>query len=913
MDVRVLGPLEASVDGRAVAARRRQAARAAGDARPQRGLDGLERALDRRALGRAAAGDGDEAGAGLRVAAAQGAGRGRRRRRDRHARARLRAAARPGDRRRGAIRAAGRARARRARRSRCGAARRSTTSPTSRSRPRRSAGSRSCGSRRSSSRSSPTWTRAATAMWSASSSASSPRSRCASGCTRSGCWRCIAAGGRPTRWTPTGRRGRRWSSDRRRAGAGAAAAARGDPAPGPVARARRRPRPSSCRRSSTPRPRWSGREAELEWLREQWRSAHGGAGRLVLITGARGIGKTRLAAELAGEVHRDRGAVLYASGAGAPDAALAALADARTAHGGPRCWCSTTSTVRATRCARALDELAARAGRAARARAGDGRGRRRARPGCASTRRCASSRSTPRRCSPWRGCTRGRARTPRCRSSGSSRRAAASRSACTASRREWARTEAARRLGAAADRAAAERPGLRAAEDDLAGDIVELQALRERAEPRDRDAGVVACPFKGLASFEVDDAEFFFGRERLVAEMVARLAGAPLMAIVGRSGSGKSSALRAGLLPALAAGVLPGSEALAARARCVRASIRCARSSRRPPALAPRGRLIIAVDQFEEVFTACRDEGERSGVRRRARRRDARRAPARARARGGPRGLLRPLRRLSGAGDVCWAPTTCSSARCAATSCAARSSCPAQRAGLRVEPDLVDALIADVEGEPGALPLLSTSLLELWQQRDGRRLRLRRLRQAGGVHGAVARLAERAYERLDPDAPGRRAADPAAPRGRGRGRRRRAPARAAGRARGRRCRRGPLACWPTSASSRSARARSRSPTRRCCASGRACAAWLEDDAQGRRLHHQLSAAAREWDAGGRDPGELYRGARLAAALDWAAEHEPELNAIERALPRRRAAPRASAPSAACAPRSPASPRCSCSR
>ena len=89
--------------------------------------------------------------------------------------------------------------------------------------------------------------------------------------------------------------------------------------------------------------------------------------------------------------------------------------------------------------------------------------------------------------------------------------------------------------------------------------------------------------------------------------------------------------------------------------------------------------------------------------------------------------------------------------------------------------------------------------------------------------------------------------------------------------------------------------------------------WLEEDAQGRHLHQQLSAAAREWDAGGRDPGELYRGARLAAALDWSARHEPELNATERQLRRRRAVPRASARSAACAPRSPASQRCSCSR
>ena len=74
-----------------------------------------------------------------------------------------------------------------------------------------------------------------------------------------------------------------------------------------------------------------GRDADLEWLRELWRGAYGGAGRLVLVTGTRGMGKTRLAAALAGEVHRDRGVVLYASGAGAPDAALGAIARAGAA------------------------------------------------------------------------------------------------------------------------------------------------------------------------------------------------------------------------------------------------------------------------------------------------------------------------------------------------------------------------------------------------------------------------------------------------------------------------------------------------------------------------------------------------------------------------------------------------------
>ena len=57
--------------------------------------------------------------------------------------------------------------------------------------------------------------------------------------------------------------------------------------------------------------------------------------------------------------------------------------------------------------------------------------------------------------------------------------------------------------------------------------------------------------------------------------------------------------------------------------------------------------------------------------------------------------------------------------------------------------------------------------------------------------------------------------------------------------------------------------------------------WLEEDAEGRRLHHHLIGAAREWRDSERDPAELYRGARLASALDWAAEHDPELNELER--------------------------------
>ena len=77
---------------------------------------------------------------------------------------------------------------------------------------------------------------------------------------------------------------------------------------------------------------------------------------------------------------------------------------------------------------------------------------------------------------------------------------------------------------------------------------------------------------------------------------------------------------------------------------------------------------------------------------------------------------------------------------------------PAERVGLSVEPELVDTLLRDVEDQPGALPLLSTALLELWRSRDGRHLRLAAYARSGGVQGAVARLAEDAFLALDPAA-----------------------------------------------------------------------------------------------------------------------------------------------------------------
>jgi WD40 repeat protein/DNA-binding SARP family transcriptional activator len=398
------------------------------------------------------------------------------------------------------------------------------------------------------------------------------------------------------------------------------------------------------------------------------------------------------------------------------------------------------------------------------------------------------------------------------------------------------------RVGEAAKRVTAERPALRLVEDDLVSGVVELQVKRERPEP---DA--VVCPFKGLSAYGSDDAGYFFGRERLVAELVARLAGAPLLGIVGPSGSGKSSAMRAGLLPALAAGVLPGSD-------------RWNVSLLRPPEHPPPNADVVAVDQFEQLFTRCVDEEQRRAFV------DALTAlprvviavradfygrcseyPQLARRLADGHVLVRPMRRdeLRRAIEL-----------------------PAQRSGLEVEPELVDALLADVAGRPGALPLLSTTLLELWQHRDGRHLRLADYEHAGGVEAAVARLAERAFDRVEPEQ------RPAA---------RRVLLRLAG----------------------DGDAAVRVPLRELdeqivqvlagerlvtIAEGDVEVAheallrewprlriWLEEDAHGRRLHRHLRETAHAWDGRGRD--DLYRGARLAAILDWS--QTADLTADER--------------------------------
>ena len=475
-----------------------------------------------------------------------------------------------------------------------------------------------------------------------------------------------------------------------------------------------------------------------------------------------------------------------------------------------------------------------------------------------------------------------------------------------ASCREFARAglavavdEASRVLVDVASRAAGGRSDLSEVETELAGKVIDLQLVREQArtlaDPATpaRVSAEGICPFKGLASFEPVDAEYFFGRERLVAELVARLVGAGFLGIVGPSGSGKSSLVRAGLLPALAEGVLPGSERwrrllLRPGERPLDELRRALVSGARDPlaealdALPADQRLLLAVDQLEELFTACRSEAERAAF-----------ADTLARAAADPEGravvvvALRAdfygrfaaypgLAELLGANHVLVGPMQASELRRVVE-------LPAGRVGLRVEPELADALVDDVEGEPGALPLLSTALLELWQKRQDNALALAAYRESGGVHGAVARLAEGTYARI-PD--GRKPLVRAIMLrlvGEGEGD---VPVR----------RRAPLAELDLERNEDVADVLATLADSRLVTVGEGSVEvaheallrewprlreWIEEDAEGRRLRRHITQAATEWDAAGRDQGELYRGARLAAALEWTADHALDLNELER--------------------------------
>ena len=286
----------------------------------------------------------------------------------------------------------------------------------------------------------------------------------------------------------------------------------------------------------------------------------------------------------------------------------------------------------------------------------------------------------------------------------------------------------------------------------------------------------VQNPFKGLRAFYESDNEDFFGRDRLIASIVRRIEdGERLIALVGPSGSGKSSVVRAGLIPALRKGAVPGSERWAI-AEMVPGSrpfaeleVALLRSSLdAPDSLAGQlaepadgvlraalrmvpgddSRLVLVIDQFDELFTLVTDDDERSRF-------ISNLLPVLDDAHGRITVVLtlradfydRPLafpefgNRL-GDGVVNVVPLTPDELEEAAQK-------PMDEAGVRLAPALLASLLTDVLGQPGALPLFQYTLTELFDRRVSETLTLDDYHSIGGLRGALTRRAEELFSGLE--------------------------------------------------------------------------------------------------------------------------------------------------------------------
>ncbi|MGI9621411.1 MAG: BTAD domain-containing putative transcriptional regulator [Acidimicrobiales bacterium] len=295
---------------------------------------------------------------------------------------------------------------------------------------------------------------------------------------------------------------------------------------------------------------------------------------------------------------------------------------------------------------------------------------------------------------------------------------------------------------------------------------VELVAPRE----------VESNPFKGLRAFHEDDAESFFGRDGSVAELLAVLAtDTTLVGAVGPSGSGKSSLVRAGVVPALRKGAIDGSEhwLIAQMVPGAHPFAEVEAALRRATLDAPDGfteqlnhddagvlrsclgllpdetsKLVLVIDQFEELFTLVSVEVRTRFI--------ANLLTAAEDPRCRIKILLtlradfydRPLeypefgRRLA-TGTV----TVTAMARSGLEQAASE---PARRAGVSLEPALLAELLVDAGDRAGALPLFQYVLTDLYDHREGDVLRLADYRSMGSLEGALARRADAVYQELDP-------------------------------------------------------------------------------------------------------------------------------------------------------------------
>lgn len=375
----------------------------------------------------------------------------------------------------------------------------------------------------------------------------------------------------------------------------------------------------------------------------------------------------------------------------------------------------------------------------------------------------------------------------------------------------------------------------------------------------------VSCPYLGLVPYDVGDDDTFFGRDTEVAACRHRLVADAVLVVVGPSGSGKSSLVRAGVSAAL--------EREGRRVVVIAPGVHPMDALTALPASGPAP--VLVVDQCEEVVSLCADEAER-----------ARFFTALVEYAG--RGELIVALRADRLSEVSSHPAFARLVERGLYLLGAMSESglraaiegPAHQAGLLLEPGLVDLLIREVEGEPGALPLLSHALRETWKRREGPALTVAGYRQTGGIRGAVAQTAEDLYQRISPD-------DRAAlhtlllrlvtPAHNGDAVRTRVSRKvvASDEPRERLVEMLVAARLVTSDDGvveLAHEALARAWPRLC--------GWLDDDSEGQRILLHLSVAADAWDVLGRPDSELYRGVRLVKALDWREHARPDLTPTE---------------------------------
>ncbi|HSJ20485.1 MAG TPA: BTAD domain-containing putative transcriptional regulator [Nocardioidaceae bacterium] len=378
----------------------------------------------------------------------------------------------------------------------------------------------------------------------------------------------------------------------------------------------------------------------------------------------------------------------------------------------------------------------------------------------------------------------------------------------------------------------------------------------------------VTCPYLGLVPYDVADTEAFFGRDADIAACLGRLADSGVLAVVGPSGSGKSSLVRAGLAAAVRRDgrrvvvITPGPHPMDALTAV-------------PSTGSP---VVLVVDQCEEAVSLCEDHDEQTRFFA-ALTTHAETAPlviALRADRFGDLAAHADFARLVEKGLYLLNPMSTESLRSAIEG-------PAKQAGLRLEPGLVELLVREVEGEPGALPHLSHALRQTWERREGSVLTLEGYQATGGIRNAVAQSAEDLYDDMTAE--------------------QRAMLR-------------DLMLRLVSPSPEGEAVRSRIPRRLLSvdaehdrlmeqlvsarlvtsddgvvelaheALARAwprLRGWLDEDTEGQLILRHLAVAADTWDGMGRPDSELYRGTRLAQALEWRAASQPDLTPTERAF------------------------------